>query len=151
MDGSLVQKLKNQWRNCNSSTVSFANSIPTANWQDKPFDPRFKPYSWEFSCITRTRICYLKGIKTGILKFSESSDIPNKVELIGWEKRKVINKLNELSRNILVEVENIDSYENVSYIIWLFQHERIHHGKLILMLSQYGYKISEPVIERHEE
>ena len=64
IDKNLIQRLKNQWRNCNASTIGFALAIPQKDWNSRAFDKRFKTFSWEFACLARTRMCYVKGLKT---------------------------------------------------------------------------------------
>lgn len=146
MDERIVQDLKNAWRNVNTATIGFSNNVPTDKWNSKPFDPRFKSFAWEFACLTRTRMCYLKGLKTGELKFSPQEDIPNKEILEKASKKEIFDHLSKLSQDILKEIEQLTE-EKMSMVIWLLQHERIHHGKLMLYLSQAGFKLPESFIK----
>lgn len=135
MDTELVQNLKNSWRNTNTATVSFATCVPQSMWQTKPFEKRFTTYSWEFACLARTRLCYLKGLKTGVLEFKPNADIPDKKAIAAWDKSAVLESLANTARDILQEIENVDTPKKAGFIISLLQHERIHHGKLILYFS----------------
>ncbi|EKD99440.1 MAG: hypothetical protein ACD_22C00256G0013 [uncultured bacterium] len=135
MDNKIIQSLKNNWRNVNTATISFANTVPTDIWTTRPFEKRFTTYSWEFACLARTRICYLKGLKTGNLIFSPQTDIPNKKDMTGWDKKDIISSLKDSARKILTEIEKIQTTSKVSFVISLLQHERLHQGKLILYYS----------------
>ncbi|OGC49627.1 hypothetical protein A2691_02290 [Candidatus Woesebacteria bacterium RIFCSPHIGHO2_01_FULL_39_23] len=131
----IVQDLKNSWRNTNSSTIDFANKIPTKIWDEKPFKLRFRSFAWEFSCLVRTRMCYLKGLRIGKLSFSSQEDIPNKGEIVKYSKKVIFDQLTKLSREILIEIEKVDE-NKVNMVLWLIQHERLHQGKLMLYLSK---------------
>lgn len=136
MDKRLIQNLKNSWRNCNSATSDFAQSIPADKWQSKPFDPRFKSFAWEFACLVRTRICYLKAFKTGKIDFSDNqSDVPNKEVIEDYAKKQVQDLISQTTNDFISQIEEIESSEQVNLITWILQHERIHHGKLMLYCS----------------
>lgn len=143
MDLGLIQNLKNSWRNCNSSTVGFLTNIPSDKLEKKPFDPRFKSFAWEFSCIIRTRYCYLEGLKTGKLNFTDREGIPIEKDLEKESKQQLLKRLSNLTNNFIKQIEKIDAYEKVDFMNWIFQHERIHHGKLTLMLAVAGYPIPD--------
>jgi len=143
MDKDLIQKLKNHWRNINAATIGFAQSIPANKWHSKTFDNRFKSFSWEFACLTRTRMCYTKGLKTGELIFSTQKEVPNKEVVEKWGKTKVVNELKKLAKEILTLIGKVDSPNQVDMIIWLLEHERIHHGKLTLYHSKANFKLPE--------
>jgi len=147
MDKRIIQDLKNTWRNVNQATIGFANSVPSANWSSRPFAPRFKAFAWEFACLTRTRMCYLKALRTGILKFSPQEDILDKQTLLNFPKNEIVTQLQKLAREILSEITKIDSPQSVKLIYWLFQHERLHHGKLILYHSQAGFKLPKSFVK----
>lgn len=141
MDKRLIQDFKNSWRNCNAASTDFAEKIPLEKWPIKPFDPRFKSFAWEFACIVRTRLCYLKGLKTGKLDFSDQEDILNKEILETYSKKEILELLSQLTNDFIIEIERINSSEGIKLINWILQHERIHHGKLILYFSQIGLEI----------
>lgn len=143
MDKKLTQDLKNAWRNTNSATAGFLQSIPTDKLINKPFETRFKNYAWEFACLIRTRLCYLDELKTGVANFEDREGIPNKDDLAKEPKAKMLDLLSETSNKLLNELEKIESAEKVSRIIWLLQHERIHQGKLMLYHAKSGYEIPE--------
>jgi hypothetical protein len=146
MDKRIIQDFKNSWRNINAATLGFAKAIPPQEWETKPFNPRFKTFAWEFACLTRTRMCYLKALKTGQLKFSHQDDIPDKDVLEKTSKKEIIDLLVKFSKDLLTQIEKVDE-NKMSKILWLFQHERIHHGKLILYLSQASFKLPESFVE----
>lgn len=147
MDKRIIQDLKNSWRNCNTSTIGFMDSIPTEKFHDIPFKTRFKTFAWEFACIARTRFCYIDALKTGALNFSDRPSVPNKNNL-SREKKGYLKKLiNETSLDILKEIEKINSPEKVSLITWLLQHERIHHGKLLLYCSWLKLKLPKSFVK----
>lgn len=141
MNDRLIQDFKNAWRNCNAASTDFAEIVPTNLWHSKPFDPRFKSFAWEFACIVRTRLCYLKGLKTGKLDFSDQEDILNKEILETCSKKEILELLSQLTNDFITEIERINSLEGIKLINWILQHERIHHGKLILYFSQIGLEI----------
>jgi hypothetical protein len=141
MDKPLIQDLKNSWRNVNSASTGFLQSIPTDKIATKPFEHRFTTFSWEFACIIRTRLCYLDALKTGIFNFTDREEIPNKEIVMEESKATMLKELSETSGLLLKEIEKIDSQEKVAAILWLLQHERIHHGKLMIYHSQAGYKL----------
>jgi hypothetical protein len=141
MDTRLLQDLKNNWRNINGSTIKFAQNVPVNMWNIKPFEKRFTTFSWEFACILRTRLCYLRAFKTGVLDFAESKEIPSKKEIVQWEKSKIVNELHKLGKEILKEVSVADTLEKVKFANLLFQHERVHQGKFIIYHSQLGLEI----------
>lgn len=143
IDEKLIQKLKSQWRNCNRGTIEFASSVGIKSWNQKSFKNRFSRFSWEFACITRTRYCYIDGLKNGKLTFSEREGIPNKSSVELLSKSEIINLLNLTAKEILKQIEDIDSIEKVDFMISLLNHERIHQGKLILLHSNSGLKISD--------
>lgn len=60
----LIKNVREIWQNCHQATFEFAKNVPERDWFLKPFAPRFKSFSWEFACLTRTRMCYLKALKT---------------------------------------------------------------------------------------
>lgn len=147
MDKRVAQDLKNSWRNCNTSTVGFITNIPAEKFHEIPFKTRFKSFAWEFADIARTRLCYLKALKTGSLNFSDRSSVPNKDKLSREEKSVLQKLLNETSRNILKEIEKIKSSEKVSLVIWLLQHERIHQGKLLLYCSWLKLELPQSFVK----
>jgi hypothetical protein len=147
MDSNLLQELKNAWRNTNIASYGFLSNIPFEKVEEKPFEIRFKSFSWEFACIIRTRLCYIEELKTGIPNFEDREGIPNKDVLMKESKTKMLELLSETSNNLLEEIEKIDDSHKVARIIWLLQHERIHHGKLMLYLSQSGFKLPESFIK----
>lgn len=141
MDNRLIQNLKNSWRNCNSSTVGFLANIPSDKLKEKPFDPRFKSFAWEFSCLVRTRYCYLEALKTGKLNFADREGIPIKKDLERESKQQLLQRLSDLTNDFIKEIEKINNAEKVDLVNWLYQHERIHHGKLMLCLTQANLKL----------
>lgn len=145
MNGKLIQDFKNAWKNANAATIGFAVNIPPSQWEVKPFNPRFKSFAWEFACLSRTRMCYLKGLKTGQLTFSHQGDIPDKEVFERMTKREILDNLRRLSRDILKEIEKVKS-ENAGMVVWLLQHERVHQGKLILYLSEANFKLPKSFI-----
>lgn len=142
MDKRLIQNLKNSWRNCNSATSEFAQSISVEKWQDIPFNPRFKSFAWEFACLLRTRLCYLKALKVGKMDFSDDQqDVPNKEVIEGYTKKQVQDLISQTTNNFIDQIEKIDTDEQIKLIIWILQHERIHHGKLMLYCSNLGIEL----------
>lgn len=142
MDKRLIQNLKNSWRNCNSATSDFVQSVPSDKWQDKPFNPRFKSFAWEFACLVRTRLCYLKALKTGKMDFfDDQADIPNKEVIKSYSKKQIQDLISQTTNDFIDQIEKIDSAEKVNFITWLLQHERIHHGKLMLYCSNIGLEL----------
>src|SRR5690242_2683401 len=125
MDERIIQDLKNHWRNSNSSTIGFASNVPTDQWQSKPYNPRSKTFSWEFACLLRTRMCYLKGLRTGQLNFSHQDDIPDKPLLVEKEKKEIVDQLEQLSREILEDIEKLDQPSQLDLVISLLNHERL--------------------------
>lgn len=140
LDKKIIQSLKISWKNCNSATLDFANSVPASSWQSKPFQFRFKSFAWEFACITRTRFCHLEAFKTGRLLFAERSSAPKKSNLEKEPKAIIIKELNKLGTSLLREIDAVDSIQKVDFITWLLQHERVHQGKLILYFATSGLK-----------
>jgi hypothetical protein len=147
MDLNLLQELKNAWRNTNAATSGFLSNIPSEKVGEKPFEKRFKSFSWELACIIRTRLCYLDELKTGVPNFEDREGIPNKDLLMKESKAKMLELLSETSNNLLEKIEKIEDSHKVARIIWLLQHERIHHGKLMLYLSQTDFKLPESFIK----
>ncbi len=143
MDKRLIQDLKNGWRNCNSATAGFLQAVPSDKLTDKPFDPRFTTYAWEFACLIRTRYCYLEGLRTGELSFKDRETVPNKDAVAQESKSQILDRLSETSNSILEEIEKIKSAEQVALMSWLLQHERIHHGKLTLYHSKSEYELPD--------
>lgn len=140
IDKKTKQDLKNSWRNCNSATTGFLQSIPIEKLGDKPFQPRFTSFAWEFSCLLRTRYCYLEGLNTGKLSLADRQSIPSKDELTSEQKAQLADRLASTSREIIDEINKLD-LTKMNMINWLLQHERIHHGKLILYLAKAGYSL----------
>ncbi len=147
MDKRLIQNLKNAWRNCNSASVGFAQNIPSEKWHEKPFENRFKSFAWEFACLVRTRYCYLEGLRTGELAFNDRHSIPNKKDLEQYSKEQILNELSKKTNEFIKEIEKIDTSEKVAMIIWLLQHERIHHGKLMLYLSNVNLELPNSFVK----
>lgn len=143
MDDVLKKVLKDSWQNCNESTIGFAECIPENIWHEKPFKKRFRSFSWEFACILRTRMCYIKGFKIGKAIFSHQDDIPDKSLVESWNKAEVINKLRSINVDVLVKIECISDQNGISLMLWLIQHERIHQGKLMLYCSQIHLTLPE--------
>lgn len=146
MDKRIIQDLKNSWRNCNASTIGFIDSIPSDKFHIIPFETRFKTFAWEFVCIVRTRLCYLEALKSGKLNFSDRSTVPNKNNLSREEKKTLLKLINDTARSILVEIEKVNSAEKISLITWILQHERIHHGKLLLYCSQLKLELPKSFV-----
>jgi hypothetical protein len=148
LDQRLIQDVKNAWRNCNSATIGFCQNVPPNKWFSKPFEPRFRSFAWEFACLTRTRYCYLKSLKANIPPlFSHQEDIPDKEVLTKMDKKEIINHLKQLSGKLLTEIEQLKSPDQINKIIWLLQHERIHHGKLMLYFSNAELKLPESFVK----
>ena len=143
IDEKLIQDLKNNWRNTNNASASFLQSIPNQSIQVHPFENRFTDFSWEFSCLIRTRLCYLEELKTGIQNFEDREGIPNKDILQQKSKKELADLISETSNALLEEITKIDTYNKVARIIWLLQHERIHQGKLLLYHSKLNLEIPE--------
>lgn len=140
----LVQHFLVSWKICNNHTISFVDKIPTNLWHKKPFDPYYKTFAWEFACIARTRECYIRGLETGELRFEEAEDIPNIDKLERMPKRKIIELLQKQARRI---GKLINRNKNLWMIAWLLQHERLHHGKLILYFSKAKLKYPSSFME----
>lgn len=136
MESTSIDTLRDSWQNCNESTIGFAECVPDNVWHDRPFGKRFKSFSWEFACVLRTRMCYLKGFRTGKPVFSHQVDIPDKSLVENWNKMEVVSKLKSLDVEISKQIENISDQSGVGLMLWLMQHERLHQGKLILYCSQ---------------
>ncbi len=136
-----IRNFKYAWRNCNAATLGFANAVPEGNLQTKPFEPRFKSFSWEFACITRTRVAYSLGLQTGKLSFAAEHGLQDKAELAKRSKANILDDVIQSSANILLEIGRIDSPERENMLTWLLQHERIHHGKLLLYCSNMKLKL----------
>lgn len=143
MDKRLIQDLKNVWRNCNTASTDFAEIIPTDIWHTKPFETRFKSFAWEFACIVRTRMCYLKGLKTGKLDFSDQEDILGKEIIEAYSKKQILDLLSQQTNDFIAEIEKINSSKEVKLINWILQHERIHQGKLMLYCSQMELELPQ--------
>ncbi|MBN1162528.1 hypothetical protein JXA34_02155 [Patescibacteria group bacterium] len=140
---NLSDKLRIHWHNCNQATTEFAKAVPADRWSEKAFDPRFKSFSWEFSCLVRTRLCYLKAFQTGYLEFRHQEDIPDKDVVMSWDKNYILEKLEVTSIGIFKEIEVLDTPEKVDMATWLLEHERIHQGKLILYFAKTELLIPE--------
>jgi hypothetical protein len=152
MDKRLIQDLKNSWRNCNSTTSDFAQSVPSEKWQIKPFAPRFKSFAWEFACLVRTRLCYLKALKMGKMDFSDDQeDIPNKEVIENYTKKQVQDLISQTTNDFITQIEKINSTEKVRLINWVLQHERIHHGKLMLYCSYLDIELPKSFKKTWEE
>ena len=143
MDKRLIQDLKNSWRNVNSASTGFLQAIPSNNVSDKPFEHRFTTFSWEFACLIRSRLCYLDALKTGEFNFTDRDGIPNKEDLMKKSKTEMLDLLSTTSNDLLKEIEQIETQDKVATIIWLLQHERIHHGKLMLYLSKADFELPD--------
>lgn len=146
-NGRLIQELKNAWRNSNSATAGFLAGVPAEVLHTKPFNPRFTSFAWEFACLTRTRYCYLDGLRTGKVDFSDREGIPNKDQLAQESNGQFQERLSQTSNDILTEIEKINSSDQVATISWLLQHERVHHGKLMLYLSIAGLPLPESFVK----
>jgi hypothetical protein len=146
MDPRLIQDLKNSWRNCNAATVGFLTNIPADRLTEKPFKERFRTFAWEFACLIRTRLCYLEGLKTGELRFNDRDSIPNKDEVETKSKAEMLDTLSATTNMMIEEIEQV-SIDRVGMVLWLLQHERIHHGKLMLYLSQADFDLPESFVK----
>ena len=113
------------------------------NISQKPFDNRFTSFAWEFACLIRSRLCYLDALKTGEFNFTDREGIPNKEELVKNSKSEMLNLLSTTSTALLSEIAQIGTQDKVATIIWLLQHERIHHGKLMLYFSKADLEIPD--------
>jgi len=147
MNDKTIQGLKNSWRNSNSSTIGFAKSVPTNKWKSKALENRFRSFAWEFACLARTRMCYLKALRTGELIFSHQEDIPDKSVLENEGKSEIVNILEKTAREVLKEIECLENEEKMGLIIWLLQHERVHHGKLMLYNSLANFKLPKTFVK----
>lgn len=132
----LIDNLKFNWQDCHKTSLECAELVPKELWSTKPFDPRFKSFAWEFACLARTRLCYLKSMDTGRLNFSTQPDIPDRTVFVDSSKEEVIKHLNSAYKQLRSKIEQIEDADQVSFVAWLLQHERIHHGKLVLYLAQ---------------
>lgn len=153
MNSRVIQDLKNAWRNTNSATAGFLQSVPAENIKTKPFENRFTEYTWEFACLIRTRLCYIDELKTGIQNFSSRPEIPEKETLMTLQKSELLDKLSQTSNAIIEQIEKISlalekgegqgegASNKLGRIIWLLQHERLHQGKLLLYHAKSNYKI----------
>lgn len=86
---------------------------------------------------------YVEGLPTGKLNFSDRPSIPNKEALSGRSKKELCNDLEQASRDLILAIEKIETTEQVDLVMWLLQHERIHHGKLTLYHSIQGLNIPD--------
>ena len=130
------------WDEINKTTLDFLNCIPKEKFNVKPFDPRFKSFAWEFSCILTTRLGYIRGIKFGELDgtcFIENDDDFSKQSF-----EEILKKLNETG-TIIEELikscpEKINYFgkktEIFTVLSWLLQHEQFHYGKLLLYFAK---------------
>lgn len=146
MNKRIIQDLKNSWRNTNSATTGFLQSVPSDKLQEKPFEHRFTSFAWEFACLVRTRYCYLEGLKTGKLAFNDREGVPNKDSLTQESKSELLDRLSNTSNAILKEIEKLDE-EKVGMVSYLLQHERIHHGKLTIYCSAAEYKLPKSFVK----
>jgi hypothetical protein len=89
----------------------------------------------------------LKGLETGKLVFSPQEDIPNKEVLEGKSKEEILELLSQTARDLLDKIEHIESVEEVDFIVWLLQHERIHHGKLLIYASKADLNLPESFVK----
>lgn len=147
IDKKLIQDLKNAWRNCNCATIDFCQSVPSDKWLNKPFELRFRSFAWEFACLTRVRYCYLKALRTGVFLFNYQEDIPDKDILAKMNKQEVLMRLQNLSKELLLEIEKIKTNYQIQRVIWLLQHERIHQGKLMLYFSNADFKLPKSFVK----
>lgn len=147
MDMKLLQDLKNSWRNCNAATSGFLASVPAELLSSRPFEPRFKSYAWEIACLIRTRLVYLDALIGNPLDFSERPGTPDKALLEREPKGELAERLSRTSNEVLACIEQLKTSAQVSLVVWLLQHERIHHGKLMLYLSQDRLPLPESFVQ----
>lgn len=147
MDKRLLQNLKNTWKNCNNASSGFLTNVPVSQLVTKPFEPRFTSFAYEFACLAHTRLCYIEALKTGVANFSDQRGIPSKASLQAASKSQLISLLSQASNEILAEIDALKSPAGLNFIEWLLQHERLHQGKLIVYVSQAGYRLPESLVK----
>jgi len=137
------EALKN-WKECNEVTMSFLESVPEKIYPNKPFQPRFRPFSWEFACLLTTRQMYINGIKCGNLD-GNSECVPEKeAEEYSKEKMKIeLARTDELIHEIIKGKEKTITFfgkktSTPALMSWLMQHEQLHFGKLMIYAAQAG-------------
>lgn len=152
----VIQNFIDNWKNCNSHTIEFASKVPAGVWNTKPFDPYYKSFAWEFACIARTRACYIKGLKKGVLNFGMQDGVPSKEEFTRIPKKKSIDIMRKQSKEFvsILKDPKINSTnvlgkkkDKLEIISMLMQHERLHHGKLILYFSKAGLKYPDSFVK----
>lgn len=140
------ESLKN-WKECNEVTAAFLSSIPEKIYHNKPFQPRFRSFSWEFACLLTTRQMYINGIKCG--KLDGNSECTPEKEAEEYSKEKMKTELARTDERIQAIIRGKEKKviffgkktSIPALMSWLMQHEQLHFGKLILYSAQAGLTI----------
>jgi hypothetical protein len=144
----LLKNLIDNWNEVNQTTLDLLNSLPEQYYHSKPFQPRFKSFAWEFSCVFSTRVGYIKGLSEKVLDEKCFQEDDKKLEKLS--KKEIIQKIKETNTKIIEiikdeKIKTIDYWNKKSTkeitISWLMQHEQLHYGKLILYFSKLNLKI----------
>lgn len=129
------------WRDINDITLELLKSCKD-KFYEKPFSPRFKSFSWEFSCLLTTRLGYVRGIKSGKLDGSCFIEDDNEISKMSFEE--FIDKLmdswkviDNLIRDASGKINYFGADTDILCVIsWLLQHEQFHYGKLLLYFAK---------------
>lgn len=138
------------WKQVNATSLDLLKCIPEETYHTKPFSPRFRSFSWEFACLLTTRKMYLLGIKQG--KLNSQTECQNDDEISKLSKKEMLRSLEETGTEILrmisdPKIKEIEYFgeksSKLNVISWLFQHEQLHFGKLIIYLAQAEIEIPD--------
>lgn len=133
---SASQDVLHAWARCAQTTGEFLEGVPEERLHALPFVPRFETFSWEFACLIRTRLCYLEALRTRRrLSFVDRAGIPPKDRLEKRGKSELSTLLLNTASSISIAI--VDSKaRRLPLFLNLLEHERLHHGKLILYFAQ---------------
>lgn len=136
------------WKECNEVTIAFLSGIPEKIYLNKPFQPRFRSFSWEFACLLTTRQMYIHGIKSGKLDGNSECTPEKEAEEYSKERMKTeLARTDKLIREIIEGKEKKVLFfgketSTPALMSWLMQHEQLHFGKLMIYAAQAG--ITQP-------
>lgn len=141
----MKEELLLDWSEIQKVTSELLTSLPDEAYHTRPFEPRFKTFAWEFSCILTTRLGYIRGIRSGRIDGSCFTESDPEMEKLG--KGEMVEMLEKAYRDIQSIIGDdlsgkIDyfgtPYDVSAVLYWLLQHEQLHYGKLIIYFSQAG-------------
>jgi hypothetical protein len=148
MDELTMMMVKDQWHNCNVTTQDFLANVPAERFRDLPFSPRFQRFNWEFACLLHARYSYIEAIRTQkSVCFEPQPAVIERDELLQWTKDQFEMPFLISGYDVAGEINRSSTTHTLQMVIQLLQHERIHHGKLILYSANIFLPIPDIVLE----